>query len=211
MKFALINRKDLVIIGSSEDDTLDLTKASNEDTLILPLGELDLDTVKCVAFQDTETIVIREEQVFEPILDGEGNVISAGYTIPAVTEEREFTNYRLEVEPTLLAAKAEKVKYENYRSEAGALVKDIYAEMEKVYGSADDIGNIATYLTLLDMLANPDEYIIPEIGLIERKTIIGYADSELTKIRAYSKFRLLKLAQIKDKKEKLKETKGKVL
>ena len=116
-------------------------------------------------------------------------------------------DYVLQVNDLLLAAKAEKLENEKTKQEIGAIVKEIYAEMEMVYNSADDIGNIATYLTYLDMLANPDEYLLPEIGLIDRKTVIGYADSELTKIRQYSKFRLVKVAQIKTKREKKKDGK----
>jgi hypothetical protein len=167
----------------------------------LESGELDPDTVKCIATEETYEHELEPEQVFEPILDDDGSVISAGYTIPAVTETRTRIVYTLVEDDSKKSAKSERVKYEKYQQEKKVLVDEIYNQMEVVYGSRDDIGNIATYLTLLDMRTNPDEYILPSIGLTARNIVVAYADTELTKIRDYSKFRLLKVAQIKIKKE----------
>jgi hypothetical protein len=203
MKYANVRLPDLLVTGYSEDDSRDLSIFSNESQLLLPVGDLDFDTVKCIATEETYEHVVQPEQVFEPILDDDGSVISAGYTIPAVTETRTRIVYSLVEDDTKKSAKAERVKYEKYQQEKKVLVDEIYNQMELVYGSRDDIGNIAQYLTLLDMRNNPDEYILPSIGLTARNVVIAYADDELTKIRQYSKFRLLKVAQIKIKKEQL--------
>lgn len=113
--------------------------------------------------------------------------------VPAVTHEEQRTVYELELDPALVAAKAERAKLALVSEAYGRMDRDVYAEMERVYGTKKSDSATAFYLSWQDMLAAPDAYVgamFPSANAVS-----NYATLKLQLAREYSVWRLGRIAQ----------------
>jgi hypothetical protein len=100
----------------------------------------------------------------------------------------EFGGLSLAEDPAELLSAQVTVKYSE-------LVKDVYAEMKRVFGTTNDISASATASTYEAMSKRPAKYVDPTIGLNNASAVKVYADAKLDDMDAYGIFRLKRLAQ----------------
>jgi hypothetical protein len=193
MKYANVRLPDLLVTGYSEDDSRDLSIFSNESQILLPVGDLDIETVKCIATEETYEHELEPEQVFEPILDDDGSVISAGYTIPAVTETRTRTVYSLAVDEDKVAAKAIVTKQALVAEAYNRMDKDVFDACETVYGTRRADSATRQYLTFQAMLATPSDYVPSLFPDVE--SVVAYATPKMAAATAYSVFCIQRVQQ----------------
>lgn len=153
----------------------------DEDVIAnLELGELDPDTVKCVSFQDTETIVLQPEQQI-PIFDSETGEQTGVEIVPAVTEDREFTNYRLEVDQILVQTKSENTKNELIAKAREQMDTDILEFSKTIYGSMSAEAMLS-WEAQWTRMANSPEAFIGKFGLTTAEEVAAYAQNKINTV-----------------------------
>lgn len=76
-----------------------------------------------------------------------------------------------------------------------AMVKDIYDEMEKVFGTRNDASAMAFAATWEAMSKRPSSYVDPELGFNSEEEVTTYANLKIAESDAYGVFRLKRLNQ----------------
>jgi len=219
--FVIFDKETLGVLNRYEDESQwsfsGLLGSNSVVHMEIP-AELDAATVLPVAFEDTRTIVITPAQEVpavtheEPVLDGEGNPVlnefgeptfttvvdEEAYTIPEVTEEEAFTNYRFEVDATLLATKQAADKAALVAEAYAAMDKDVFDACEATYGTRRADSAMAFYLTFQAMVANPADYVGPMFA--DEAAVLAYATPKMALATQYSLYRLQRVAQFEAEK-----------
>lgn len=159
------------------------------DCIHVPVPEgIDPECVRAISWQ--ETVVVEDIPARAHYDEVSGEWVEDA---PAVTHEEEVTRYGLELDPALAAAKAEHAKQVLVSEAHGRMDQDVYAEMERVYGTKKSDSATAFYLSWQDMLAAPEAYVsavFPSTG-----AVTTYATTKLQLAREYSVWRLGRIAQ----------------
>lgn len=79
------------------------------------------------------------------------------------------------------------------------MVKEVYDEMESVFGTRNDISVSATVQTWQRMKQVPANYVGFQ-GLVDEAAVTAYADTQLAAADNYAKFRLGKIKDFQDAK-----------
>lgn len=95
----------------------------------------------------------------------------------------------------LAGAEAIMVAYES-------MVKDVYDEMENVFGTRNDVSAQATASTYEAMLKRPAAYV-GMAGLVDEAAVTAYATTKVAEADAYGVFRLNRIAQFQTEKESI--------
>lgn len=75
------------------------------------------------------------------------------------------------------------------------MVKDIYDEMEIVFGTRNDVSASAFAATYEAMIKRPASYIDAELGFNDEDAVLAYANSKLEASDAYGLYRLKRIGQ----------------
>ena len=94
----------------------------------------------------------------------------------------------------LEAVEAEKSKENSIAIAYDEMVKDIYAEMYKVFGTTNDVSAQATASTYEAMAKRPANYV-GELGLVDEGAVEAYAKSKVAEADAYAIYRLKRIAK----------------
>lgn len=92
------------------------------------------------------------------------------------------------------ALEAQKLKAEKVAVLYDAMVKDIYDEMEKVFGTRNDVSAAATSSTYEAMLKRPNKYK-NALGLSNASEVEAYANTKLDAVDAYAIFRIGRISK----------------
>jgi len=76
-----------------------------------------------------------------------------------------------------------------------SMVKDVYDEMENVFGTRNDVSASAFAATYEAMLKRPENYIDATLGFSSEAEVTTYAMSKISTSDAYGVFRLKRIAQ----------------
>lgn len=75
------------------------------------------------------------------------------------------------------------------------MVKDVYDEMENVFGTRNDVSASAFAATYEAMLKRPENYIDALLGFSNEAEVTAYATSKIAASDGYGVFRLKRIAQ----------------
>lgn len=74
------------------------------------------------------------------------------------------------------------------------MVRDVYSEMEKVFGTRNDVSAQATASTYEAMEKRPSNYV-GMLGLNDEAAVVAYAVTKINEADTYAVFRLSRIAQ----------------
>ena len=106
----------------------------------------------------------------------------------AIVEKNEDDDLILVEDPTELLNAQVTVRYNE-------LVVDVYAEMNAVFGTTNDVSAAASAATFEAMVKRPASYVDAALGLNTEAEVTAYASARLDGADAYGIFRLKRIAQ----------------
>lgn len=80
------------------------------------------------------------------------------------------------------------------------MVKDVYDEMNNVFGTRNDVSASAFAATYEAMIKRPDNYVGEDLGFVDTAAVIQYANAKLAASDAYAVFRMKRIAQFEAEK-----------
>ena len=84
-----------------------------------------------------------------------------------------------------------------------AMVKDIYDEMEKVFGTRNDASASASAATWEAMIKRPDNYVDVELGLTNESNVLSHAHAKIQIADSYGVFRMKRISQFETEKQEI--------
>jgi hypothetical protein len=97
------------------------------------------------------------------------------------------------------AIQIEADKEEQIEAAYNSMVKDVYDELENVFGTRNDVSAQATASTYEAMLKRPANYVTVG-GLADEAAVTAYATAKIAEADAYGVFRLNRMAQFEAEK-----------
>lgn len=184
----------------------------NPNKIDLALGKLELQVVKAEeqVLVQAEILAV-EAQAEKWTKDGEADVftdpLDETWThVPAV----EAVAYQAPIYNTIPAVMGQRVVLDAVKSSAKTkteqiqvaydlMVKDVYDQMETVFGTRNDVSAAATASTWEAMKSRPANYV-GMMGLMDEASVITYVDAKLLLADNYAKWRLTRIAQFQAEK-----------
>lgn len=87
----------------------------------------------------------------------------------------------------------QKQKFSKVSKLYSEMVKEVYDEMEKVFGTRNDVSAAATAATYEAMLKRPENYLAA--GFKDAAAVLAYANENIAHADAYAIFRLARIAK----------------
>lgn len=82
-----------------------------------------------------------------------------------------------------------------------SMVKDVYDQMQIVFGTRNDVSASAFAATFEAMLKRPSSYIDATLGFNDEATVTAYATSKIIASDEYGVFRMKRIAQFESEKQ----------
>jgi len=114
--------------------------------------------------------------------------------------DRILNDINLGVSPSSFTVDKTEDRSDELQSIYDAMVKDVYDEMENVFGTRNDVSASAFAATWEAMIKRPASYVDPELGFADESAVTAYANAKIAASDAYGVFRLKRIGQFESEK-----------